>query len=587
MKNLTKLNRRQGTIIALSLAGICLCAIIALPAMRENIVLLVESILHRNLNVAAWMHKIEKIPLAGIFVILLADYFALTASGDKTRRALGDSAKDFMANIDLKKAALQLAMVFALYVLAYSALLRADFSKVDDMEREHFGLTGWLGWSRYLSEFFSILFYQNFLLSDISPATQIVALVILSLSSLLLVLVMRENTQGSWLALLASLPVGVSPYFFSNMSFKFDSPYMALSLLFCVVPFVFAKNLRSFFAASVLGLLCMLMTYQASSGAYIVIAVVLALKYWLLKEKPQKAVNLFALTAVAAFVCAFVLFKVFFMVTITDDYVKTTVFPFPRIFSGLARNSVQYLRLILSDFNLTAFKVELFLLPCFFVIHSCTISKQSKPLSLLLSLAAAVSITVFSYGAYLILETPGFASNYFTGFGVLLAAMSVFLAGISGGAQTKTPFGIARTVVACALALNCVVITLSFGNALTDQKRYQEFRASLIVADIARFCDNPKEVSVQLENSIGYAPVVRHVAKSFPLVERAIPVHLSKNMRYGYNLFDNYNFAVNRNTPANRTRAYEDYRELDLPVLATSAYHTIRGDGERFLVELK
>jgi len=261
MKNIAKLNRRQGTIIALSLAGICLCAIVALPAMRENIVLLVESILHRNLNVAAWMHKIEKIPLAGIFVILLTDYFALTASGRNTLRALGEAAKDFMSNIDIKKAALQLAIVFALYLFAYSALLRADFSKVDDMEREHSGITGWLGWSRYLSEFLSILFYQNFLLADISPATQIVALIVLSLSSLLLVLVLSGNTRGSWLALLASLPVGASPYFFSNMSYKFDSPYMALSLLFCVAPFVFAKNARAFFTASVLGLLCMLMTY--------------------------------------------------------------------------------------------------------------------------------------------------------------------------------------------------------------------------------------------------------------------------------------------------------------------------------------
>jgi hypothetical protein len=218
---------------------------------------------------------------------------------------------------------------------------------------------------------------------------------------------------------------------------------MALSLLFCVAPFVFAKNARAFFTASVLGLLCMLMTYQASSGAYIVITVVAALKYWLLKEKPRKAVTLFALIAAAAFVCAFVVFKIFFMVAITDDYVTTTVYPFPLIFSGFARNSVQYLRLILSDFNWTAFKVELLLLPCFFVMHSCAISKQNKPLPLFLSLAAVAFITVFSYGAYLILETPGFAANYFTGFGVLLAAMSVFVVDTSGGAKAKTPFGIA------------------------------------------------------------------------------------------------------------------------------------------------
>jgi len=75
----------------------------------------------------------------------------------------------------------------------------------------------------------------------------------------------------------------------------------------------------------------------------------------------------------------------------------------------------------------------------------------------------------------------------------------------------------------------------------------------------------------------------------WPFWKRVIPIHLSggSGSRYGYNLFDNYNFSVNRNTPANRTQAYEDYRELDLPVLVTSAYHTIRSDGKCFLVLLK
>lgn len=31
----------------------------------------------------------------------------------------------------------------------------------------------------------------------------------------------------------------------------------------------------------------------------------------------------------------------------------------------------------------------------------------------------------------------------------------------------------------------------------------------------------------------------------------------------------------------------EDFRELDLPVLKDTFYHTIRGDGERILIEFK
>ncbi|WP_447440472.1 glucosyltransferase domain-containing protein, partial [Staphylococcus aureus] len=43
----------------------------------------------------------------------------------------------------------------------------------------------------------------------------------------------------SLLALTAAMLVGFNPWFLQNLSFRFDSPYMSLSLLFSVLPFLF------------------------------------------------------------------------------------------------------------------------------------------------------------------------------------------------------------------------------------------------------------------------------------------------------------------------------------------------------------
>lgn len=44
--------------------------------------------------------------------------------------------------------------------------------------------------------------------------------------------------QNFW-ALLASVTLGLNPFFLQNMSYKFDSPFMALALISPIIPFLF------------------------------------------------------------------------------------------------------------------------------------------------------------------------------------------------------------------------------------------------------------------------------------------------------------------------------------------------------------
>jgi hypothetical protein len=311
----------------------------------------------------------------------------------------------------------------------------------------------------------------------------------------------------------------------------------------------------------------------------------IAFKFWLNNEKTGKEIGSFVITAIAAFVCAFLVFKACFMITITDDYQKNTIFPPAAFFPGILRNIKRYISRLFSDFNLTAFKIEMIVLPFIFMIQAVRKSKRNKILTAAVSFFVTVFIIIFSYGVYLILETPGFHAHYFTGFGVLLAAISVFSLNILYEKKRPVAFiNCVQIIVICLVTWNCIVFALSFGNALADQKRYQEFHAAQIVSELNHLCDNSENASVQFEGSIGYAPIVNHIAKSFPLVKRLVPVNLGENNKYGYNLLENYIFYVNRNVTNNRIRPYEDYRKLYLPVLVSTAMYAIKGDGEKFLV---
>ena len=78
------------------------------------------------------------------------------------------------------------------------------------------------------------------------------------------------NNNFTLLNCISVLPVGLSPFFLANFSYRYDSPYMAFSLLVCVIPFLFKEENKHFIISSVISLFFMCISYQASSGIYIV-----------------------------------------------------------------------------------------------------------------------------------------------------------------------------------------------------------------------------------------------------------------------------------------------------------------------------
>jgi len=131
------------------------------------------------------------------------------------------------------------AILFAVYLVAMIPLLRANYDYIDDSGRKLYGYTGWAAFSRYISEYLSHVLHAGNYLADISPLPQLLAVGLLVAASILLIeQVHREQgiEQISLWDIAAVLPLGLSPYYLECLSYKYDSPYMALSVLASIAP---------------------------------------------------------------------------------------------------------------------------------------------------------------------------------------------------------------------------------------------------------------------------------------------------------------------------------------------------------------
>lgn len=79
-------------------------------------------------------------------------------------------------------------------------------------------------------------------MTDISPLPQMIAAVILAASGVLLLRIIYDRSQFSALELTALILFGLNPYFLGCLSYKYDAPYMALSVMGSIMPLYFRRK---------------------------------------------------------------------------------------------------------------------------------------------------------------------------------------------------------------------------------------------------------------------------------------------------------------------------------------------------------
>ena len=467
-----------------------------------------------------------------------------------------------------------------IYVLGISAILKADFNYMDDMGRAFYGFKNWGDYSRILANSFSTYVHMGHYIADVSPWSQIVTMFIVAASGIMLLMGIYRKISFTIWEILALVPLGLNPYFLECISYKYDSPYMALSILGAVLPLLFleARPLVAVFA-TMIGTVTVCTSYQAGTGIFPMVVLFIVLRRWSQKED-RKAIGIYLAKAVSGYLLGVLFFFVIIMKP-TDEAITASsnaLPPLAELFPTIGKNLTGYYQSVLHDFK----TVWLLLLAVLFVTALLTFlrdTKQNRVYSAGAMIILYVLWVCMTFGLYAVLETPSFMPRAMYGVGCL-----VTLLGIGSVEQKKPGIQLQYVVPAVLLGVMFFTFALTYGNVLKCQKEYTEFRMQQVIGDLsdAGLLVEDREISLEVVGDIGRAPIIRNMPSDYNILNRLLPQTFSGN-----NIWFCYKFYHYYDMKNVKEDLSHDFAELGLPVVKDCIYHRIRAEGEKVLVELK
>lgn len=407
---------------------------------------------------------------------------------------------------------------YIIYLIGYTALLRADSFYIDDMRRVLDGVAGWENFSRFSSNFLSGVFNTSKVLTDISPLSQLISIGFLTLSSI--ILVKTFNDKLNYLPLLASTAIGLSPYYLENMSYKYDSIYMTIAVFSTIFPFLFLHKTRLFIVLSVLSLLLMYTTYQTANGIFIISSLLYSGKLYIDKHE-LKITFKFLIISGASFILATMIYK-FFILNEVSSYVSSEMYPIKDLFYGIKNNLNIYLNDIINNFRKTTLGYLFIFIYGLYLLNVFIYTKNTK--KTVINLVISIIALIFSYGLYLVLVKPLWAARAFTGIGVFIAII-----GILAIKYQPNYLKLISIIVFSSFTYSLIVISTTYGNSLKAQDEFNNFRINLLLSDLNTNLDPNINYNIYIENGKINAPRIEKAIKVFPILNKLITLRLQKD----------------------------------------------------------
>jgi hypothetical protein len=464
-----------------------------------------------------------------------------------------------------------------IYWIGISSIIRADFNYIDDLARVAQGYKGWGKLGRITSNVLATFVHMDNYLTDISPLPQLISAVIVALAGVLMLVIVYERDFFSIVEILSVVPLYLNPYFLECISFKFDSPYMALSVFSAVFPLLYRrKNVLAYIVISSIGTLLMCTTYQASSGIYPMLVVLLMLIMWNRGEAYKETIN-FGTRSFIGYSIGILVFKIFCMVPLNDDnsYISTSLPRLDDLFPNIVSNLENYYTLIVSDFKKWWLFLVFALMVCF-VISVVNRSRHKHWQAMMVSVTVLICLGLLCFGLYPLLRKPLFRPRAMYGFGIMIVLLAVCV--------VENVSFVVGNVVTLVLGWAFFLFAFTYGNALTVQKEYTEFRVEQVIDSIndLEALQSGKDVVVQIAGNIGLSPILDEMPQNYQMLNKLIPATFSSGSYYGEYRF--YNYYNLKNVVWNSDI---DLTTYELPLLENHMYYSIYGNESYILVELK
>ncbi|MCA5014171.1 MULTISPECIES: glucosyltransferase domain-containing protein [unclassified Enterococcus] len=420
-----------------------------------------------------------------------------------------------------KKNKTLLLMTVIIYQAVTVAIGIVNFPYMDDTVRQRVGNTDFAStYSRWGSELASWFVQGSRHLTDMGLFTHILTGFILTVASVIVVFTLN-NKKLSALSLIVSTLIGLNPWFLQSISFRFDSPYMALSILFSVLPFLWWESkARIFFILSAFSILMMCNTYQASSGIYIVMVLALSLKTLLAGGKIGPVLKKSLLSA-GAYIVAMIayLIETKFNPDLANRGGNVAIAAFKDIPKTLVANISMYLHSII-DQSTKVWMILFVLLIVLFIVVSFVQAKE-RSLSLLFIGLYLVLGAILSYGVFLIFpeKLALAAPRYAYGFSVFTAITLILLLDHKLSPQWK------NMAIKGTISLFCYYL-LSFPFVYASALHYQKdafVRQSMMLAISLKNLVTANTKQVYATMLFKDSPVFNNTKQNYPILQEMVP----------------------------------------------------------------
>lgn len=510
------------------------CIGLKLNFIDNQILVIAEKIFSKTLRKPEkWIGIVHHTSSLVIFITSIVYFLIFTKSGGQLYSKIKESLYAFYNKLSSEKLYQHFAFILVFLFLVFFKVIAANYFYADDVFRNYTGNRSWIGFSRYISEFFSIFLHTNINLNDIAPLSQIITIFIMA-ATLIMARGIFESEKNSILKLLSLSFIFISPYFAENFSYRFDCPYMALSVFFSIFPFIFKDNLFLFSFVSTVSLIFTSISYQAALGVFIVFSIFIFFENFI-QNKSIKSCIKFLSACCFSFILAMLIFKLFFMNTISnnsDDYFSSKT-GFFYIFT----NSFTYLKTTFSLFGNKLMKVLWISSIISFLFVSVKQSKRNKFITIFISIITILVSYLLSYGPYLIFERPVMLARAFMGFNAFIALV---LMSIANYIEIKKSYCMQAILI--FLIYSAIVFQYTYGNCIINQKEYENYRIQMILNDLSSITNKENDYKIDIKGNIDFSKKNRIALKNYPLLKSMIPQTLRETSSWNDEIFNGYNF---------------------------------------------
>lgn len=466
--------------------------------------------------------------------------------------------------------------LWGLYLIPLLAINLSNYPYIDDIARRSSGDTNFgVHYARYASEYLSWIVNNNTRLVDMGMLTPLITSSILTLSSVLLIRTFFPKEEIKWQTVIASTILFINPFFIEVLSFRFDNPYIAFSVLISIFPFFLYRRTNSikFFIISSLCVFLMCNSYQSSSGIHIVLTIFLFLSLLIENQKILDSLRMIVISA-----CAYIFgllayrLEMNFNPQLQDRGANTAIAELDNLVPTIQKNT----DLLYSVFSDEINGYWIFLILAIIVMFLISLALKVRKKSWILLPIAIFSIYLavpLSFGVNLAI-TANLATDrprYIYGLFIIVAIFGIMLSQMS----THKIIRIVKSVVITAIVYGFFEFSLVYANVLASQKDEFEFQAGQFSQVIRPYLNTDGQTRLVMNRLFTNSTVYYNGLQNYPILDNLVPDNSSlywPNIMWYQHLshydvridpIDTMEMDFNGLTPVENSPHYEMYQMED------------------------